>query len=82
LVQDAIDKLMKDRTVVIIAHRLSTVKDADKIAVIKGGVIVDTGSHDQLLATSEIYGNLVRRQMNWTSSASSDNLAAVADMGT
>ena len=49
VVQQAIDNLMKDRTVFVIAHRLSTVQNADEIVVINEGQIVEKGSHDQLL---------------------------------
>ncbi len=63
--QDAIDKLMKNRTVIVIAHRLSTVKDADVIAVVSNGSILDQGRHEQLLQTSEVYANLVKRQLSW-----------------
>lgn len=48
-VQEAIDQVSKGSTSLIIAHRLSTVKDCDKIIVLKHGVIVETGSHDELL---------------------------------
>jgi ABC-type multidrug transport system fused ATPase/permease subunit len=50
VVQDAIDKLMKGRTVVVIAHRLSTVQNADCILVIGGGKVLETGTHTELLA--------------------------------
>ena len=49
VVQKAIDNLMKDRTVFVIAHRLSTVKNADKIVVINDGSILEEGSHDELM---------------------------------
>jgi len=65
LVQDAIDKLMKSRTVIVIAHRLSTVKDADAIAVVSGGSIMDMGTHESLLQTCQVYSNLVKRQLAW-----------------
>lgn len=68
LVQDAIKKLMKDRTVIIIAHRLSTVIDSDQIAVFERGSIVDMGTHQELLKTSAVYANLVRKQLNWSNS--------------
>ncbi len=49
LIQDALDKLMKDKTVIVIAHRLSTIKKMDRILVIEKGKIVEEGSHDELL---------------------------------
>ena len=54
---------MHDRTTVIIAHRLSTVRDADKIVVMKDGRIAEQGSHDELLAKGGLYTHLVQRQM-------------------
>ena len=48
--QKAIENLMKDKTVFVIAHRLSTVKNADKIAVINEGQLVELGNHEQLMA--------------------------------
>ena len=49
IVQTAIDNLMKDKTVIVIAHRLSTVKNADRIAVINEGELVELGTHDELM---------------------------------
>ncbi|KZV46853.1 ABC transporter B family member 27 [Dorcoceras hygrometricum] len=63
LVQDAMDSLMTGRTVLVIAHRLSTVKSADKVAVIADGQIAESGSHDELLGMNGIYTALVRRQL-------------------
>ncbi len=63
LVQDAMDSLMKGRTVLVIAHRLSTVKSADVVAVVSDGEIVESGSHDELLDKDGIYTALVRRQL-------------------
>ncbi|OEL15004.1 ABC transporter B family member 25 [Dichanthelium oligosanthes] len=63
LVQDAMDSLMKGRTVLVIAHRLSTVKSADTVAVISDGQIVESGTHDELLARDGIYTALVKRQL-------------------
>ena len=62
-VQKAIDSLTqkKDLTVIVIAHRLSTVRDADKIIVIQKGVIVEQGSHDDLIAKNGSYKRLVER---------------------
>ncbi|XP_073065199.1 ABC transporter B family member 27 [Primulina eburnea] len=63
LVQDAMDSLMRGRTVLVIAHRLSTVKSADTVAVISDGQIAESGSHDELLDMNGIYTALVRRQL-------------------
>lgn len=64
VVQRAIENLMKDRTVIVIAHRLSTVRHADKIVVINYGKIVESGSHDELLAKPDsIYGALYKAQL-------------------
>lgn len=63
LVQDAMDSLMKGRTVLVIAHRLSTVKSADKVVVISDGQIAESGTHDGLLAENGIYTALVKRQL-------------------
>jgi ABC-type multidrug transport system fused ATPase/permease subunit len=63
LVQDALDILMENRTTFIIAHRLSTVKNADKIFVISDGTIKEQGSHSELMAIEEgIYKNLIQIQ--------------------
>lgn len=58
LVQAAIETLMKNRTVILIAHRLSTVKNADKIIVIDKGTIAETGKHQELLDKNGIYAKL------------------------
>lgn len=64
VVQQAIDNLMKDRTVFIIAHRLSTVRNADKIVVVNYGEIVETGTHEELLANdNSVYGALYKTQI-------------------
>ena len=55
LVQQAIEKLMVDRTVLVIAHRLSTIVKADKIIVLKTGQIIEMGTHDQLVASQGVY---------------------------
>ena len=54
-VQKAIDNLMADRTVLVIAHRLSTVESADKIIVMEDGGIADFGSHQDLLKKDGVY---------------------------
>jgi ATP-binding cassette subfamily B protein len=61
-VQKALDALMKDRTTFIIAHRLATVRHVDRIAVFDHGQLVDVGSHDELIASSELYRRLAELQ--------------------
>mgnify|MGYP002692445157 FL=1 len=64
VVQQAIENLMKDRTVLIIAHRLSTVRNADKIVVVNYGEIAEIGSHEQLInKENSIYASLYKTQL-------------------
>ena len=71
LVQQAIDDMLSrgknneagNMTVLIVAHRLSTVRNADKIFVIQGGSVVEEGRHDDLLEIDGAYAQLIRRQM-------------------
>jgi subfamily B ATP-binding cassette protein MsbA len=62
LVIEALARLMKGRTVVMIAHRLSTILKANRILVISGGVVADSGTHEQLLAHGGLYAELYRTQ--------------------
>jgi len=62
LVQNAIDKLMVDKTSIVIAHRLSTIQNADKIIVLEKGEIVEEGSHKQLLENNSFYKKLIELQ--------------------
>ena len=62
LVQDALEKLMKNRTTVVIAHRLSTIRNADKIVVLDKGRIVEMGSHEQLMTLDGNYNKFVEMQ--------------------
>ena len=62
LVQDALEKMMKNRTSVVIAHRLSTIQNADKIVVLSKGKIVEQGKHTELLAKKGVYHSLVEMQ--------------------
>ncbi|KAK0182245.1 hypothetical protein PV327_000403 [Microctonus hyperodae] len=64
VVQKALESAMKGRTVVIIAHRLSTVKDADVIVVLKRGTIVEMGNHSELIQKRGAYFDLVNREEN------------------
>ena len=62
LVQNAIDKLMVDKTSIVIAHRLSTIQNADKIIVLEKGEIVEEGSHEELLKNNSFYKKLIQLQ--------------------
>jgi ABC-type multidrug transport system fused ATPase/permease subunit len=63
ILQDAMDSLMKGRTVLVIAHRLSTVQSADIVAVVSDGQIVERGTHEELLSKDGVYTALVKRQL-------------------
>ena len=63
LVQDALDRLMQDRTTIVVAHRLSTVRAADRIVVLAAGSIVEEGTHDELVAAGGLYTELSARQL-------------------
>jgi ABC-type multidrug transport system fused ATPase/permease subunit len=58
LIQDALAKLMKDRTSIVIAHRLSTIRHADRILVMRHGELIDSGTHNELMARDGYYRNL------------------------
>jgi ATP-binding cassette subfamily B protein len=68
-VQQAVDLLSKDRTTLVIAHRLATVKKADRIIVMEDGAIVATGTHDSLVAEGGLYARLARLQFTATEDA-------------
>lgn len=61
-IQDALYRLMKDRTSIVIAHRLNTIQQADVILVLEDGKIIEKGSHDSLLKQKGVYYELVHSQ--------------------
>jgi ATP-binding cassette subfamily B protein len=61
-IQDALDRVSKNRTTLVIAHRLSTIVGADEILVLDQGVIVERGTHEQLLAHDGLYASMWNRQ--------------------
>jgi len=62
LVQEALERLMRDRTTIVIAHRLSTVQNADKIVVIEKGQVIEQGRHEELLEREGAYYRLYTRK--------------------
>jgi ABC-type multidrug transport system fused ATPase/permease subunit len=77
-VQIALDKVMKDRTAVVVAHRLSTVRHAHIIYVFDAGEIKESGTHDELLAFGGSYYNLVKRQLTQEQKVKEKSQVAVA----
>jgi len=63
LIQEALERLMADRTAIIIAHRLSTIRNVDRILVLKRGQLVESGSHEELLQVEGLYASLYKLQM-------------------
>ena len=63
IIMKNLDFFFKGRTVVIVAHRLSTVRNADQIIVLDKGIIVETGTHDELTIKKGVYYNLIKNQL-------------------
>ncbi|MFN5677993.1 MAG: ABC transporter ATP-binding protein [Roseiflexaceae bacterium] len=63
LVQEALERLFKGRTSIIIAHRLATVRSADRILVVQQGLVVEDGTHEQLIALKGVYAKLYAHQL-------------------
>jgi ATP-binding cassette subfamily B protein len=62
LIQQSLDELCKGRTTIVVAHRLSTVKNADEIAVVSDGRIIEKGKHEELINQNGTYANLYKLQ--------------------
>ena len=66
-IQNAMDKLMENRTSFVIAHRLSTIKNSDLILVLKDGDVIESGTHEELLARGGFYADLYNSQFDQAS---------------
>nr|XP_043616145.1 ABC transporter B family member 19-like [Erigeron canadensis] len=79
LVQDALESAMNGRTVILIAHRMSTIVNADMIVVVQNGQVTETGTHNNLLQTSNFYNNLFSMQ-NISTEAEPSNVDPIKEM--
>ena len=75
LVQEALERLMESRTTIVVAHRLSTIRRADRIAVLDDGWLVELGTHAELLARDGLYARLYRLQWSETDAAADRRLS-------
>jgi len=77
-VQEALDRLGEERTVLVIAHRLGTIRRADNIIVLRDGQVAEQGTHDELLELNGVYSDMWNMQLH-SNSSSTNNLVAVAE---
>lgn len=63
MIQESLSRLIKNKTVIIIAHRMRTVADADKIVVLKDGVVAESGTPEELKKKDGIYANMMKTQL-------------------
>ena len=80
-IQDALAVLTRGRTTIAVAHRLSTLRNADRIVVLEHGKLVEEGSHEQLLAQDGLYAKLVRIQTQWAADRLDSELVLVTEEG-
>jgi ATP-binding cassette subfamily B protein len=79
LVQEALEHLMKDRTTIVIAHRLATVKKADRIIVMSEGRIIDEGDHNYLIRNDGLYSRLAELQFDAGTGSSADSIKKIVE---
>lgn len=80
IVQKALDKIMLNRTTIVVAHRLSTIRDADKIIVLMNGRVVESGTHSELISQGGEYANLVKLQVSEHGKSPSTKVSRDASM--